>query len=168
VRYCRLHLPTPAVPESSSWAQIPAISLAHVLLLLFLVGCAPREDEHQLEAPDDDDAQVTLGPPTDSSIERVPVPSAAERLTDSDAGLEGIQDVYRVPGSTFDHVDAWYYDYLPPGTGFRGWAWCETPQGHTFAQRTYYRERTEEILTVVITADDPPNIIISRERGIAC
>ena len=84
------------------------------------------------------------------------------------ARLDPIFAQYRVPGMGFEALARWYDMHLPIKQSWRQWRWCESWVGKMIIQRTYYQPSSTMLLSVVITRDDPPGILISLDKRETC
>ena len=107
-----------------------------------------------------------LGQAIDSGVEGLPVPSAANR--DSDVGDE-TDRYYTLPSAIpYEDVVRWFTENLPAYETHRSWRWCERVSlPETATQWTWYRGQ-RDILSVIVTYDDPVVVNIGRDRSGPC
>jgi hypothetical protein len=111
-----------------------------------------------------------LDPASESQVENVPIPNNTERA-DWETGQGPLvvqQEMYTVPKTSFSELQDWYQELMPKNTSWNNWRWCANAPtvGTLFDQRTYTNSSNDQLLVVVITADNPPGILVtvSNER----
>jgi hypothetical protein len=136
--------------------------LAATLLTLGLIGGCGGGDENASERVRGGDGTGTAEaiPAVSSGVEGVPIPRDTARAPEGKGS-------YEVLGMSFDEVVDWYDTHLPEGKAFRDWAWCDTGGGAENPSRIYSQGSTR-ILTVTITDDTPPGVLIGVDKSGPC
>lgn len=109
-----------------------------------------------------------LDPPKSSGIENMPIPESAETVNLVPSSSASASEEYEVPGATFDQLRAWYEQQLPEGHAFGQWTWCEKFVSDTYSSKIYTKAGTARLLTVLVTADTPPGILVAVDDSGPC
>jgi hypothetical protein len=132
---------------------------AATLLVLGLVGGCGGGDEGASGGDKSKSTEAATIPAISSGVEGVPVPRDTHRSTEAKGAWE-------VLGMTFDEVVDWYNLRLPQGKDFKSWNWCHTGEDAENPSRIY--SQGSRILSVTITDDTPPGVLIDVDRSGPC
>jgi hypothetical protein len=131
--------------------------LAPTLAVLLLAGCSGGG------GTDLDDTAPAALDPARSGAQGLPVPAAA-----IEGEGEPTNQIYTVPGATYDELIAWYEEQLPAGEPWEQWAWCEQKRFTETLQKLWHEPGTNAILTLLVAKNDPPGIVIARDASGPC